>query len=706
MGILSRRAGTAVLDEPTNHTIPAELRGVPTVDDIIKSPAVPDEDRGDIELSAEARIGRTRGQQIRDNRRQVNTTFARTISKRVAMIQEGLTAAAQVMDETAEVAPAPNAVTRTWQHAAYGYVNTVGELNAGRMYVGNALSRCSLAVGKRNPDGSVEQGFDGEEPVEGLDPGVADEAAELIAAIRSPRGGQSELLRSSGEKLFVTGELYYVPNDTPMGMMFEILSTQELLRDGLTWTKYLGPGYGAEPLPAGVNPIRVWRPDGQWSMLATSSVRSCLEILEELVVLTRLVRASAISRMALAGILTLPDELDNPDEEVGPDGQQSEAMNPLAVDMINTGAKAIDDPANAAAWMPYIIQGPMEYLEGIKHIAFEAANEQQTIERTEALQRLAQGLDLPVEVILGHMNTTFTNAQQISIDTFRIHLEPTLQLICDALTVAYLWPAMAKNRGINPDDIKAGAPYPDEVLSVAVTYDAHHLISRPDRIKEMVEVFTKDVTQSAVQISEIRDALNLDPEQVVDPAEQAMRVDAIRLGKIRETIAAPATDAASPLSDAGAAVVPGESAAAQMYSSGELHRSPLDQGMAIKTVAAIEITVSRAIERLGAKVRTKAKATEREQWTGIDNVALVYHLGPVECVQLLGDDLEQVVRTDVNALMGHVSRWMAEHAMADPEERKSAACGIYTAKVIGDSIRDGKPGAVSWSVIDEILNGS
>ena len=444
----------AVPDQVPTGT-PAELRGVPSI----------------------RQAGRTtwsdRRDAVRDARRSTRSTRISELVDATA-----LTAAAMVMDPTAFNAPAPNAVTRTWQHAAYGYVNTVPELNAARMYVGNALSRCTLAVGKRNPDGSVEQGYDGEEPVEGLDNAIAQEAADLISQIRSPRGGQSELLRSSGEKMFISGELYYVPMDSPTGgMEFDILSTQELLRDGATWTKYLGPGYGADPLPEGVTPVRVWRPDGQWSMLSTSSVRSCLEILEELVVLTRLVRSSAISRMALAGVLFVPDELDTPDNGEGPDGGESEAMNPLAVDMINTGAKAIDDPANASAWMPFIIQGPAEYGQHLRHIPFEASNEQQVIQRTEAIMRLARGLDLPVEVVTGHADTTFANAAQVNIDVFRIHLEPTLQLICDALTVAYLWPAMAKARHIDPEELAAGTvEMPEDILTVAVTYDAHHLV--------------------------------------------------------------------------------------------------------------------------------------------------------------------------------------------------------------------------------------
>lgn len=670
--------------------VPIELAGVPTVTDVQR---------------AAGQIGVARRANERRNAIRTLLGGSGGESKRMKQVDEALVAAAMIMDPTALDSPAPNAVTRTWQHAANGYVNTVGELNAGRMYVGNALSRCTLAVGKRNPDGSVEQGYDGEEPVDGLDLPVAEEAADLISSIKSVRGGQSELLRSSGEKLFVSGELYYVPQDTPQGMMFDILSTQELLRDGVTWTKYLGPGYGAEPLPEGVNPIRVWRPDGQWSMLATSSVRSCMEILEELVVLTRLVRSSAISRMALAGMLFIPDELDTPDDEVGPDGGMAEATNPLAVDMINTGAKAIDDPANASAWMPFIVQGPAEYGQHIRHIAFEAASQEQVIERTEALQRLAQGLDLPVEVILGHQSTTFTNAQQISIDTFRIHLEPTLQLICDALTVAYLWPAMAKNRGINPEHLAAGEPYPDDVLSVAVTYDAHHLISLPDRAKDLIEIFTHDPTQSSIQIAELRDAVNLDPDQVVDPQEIAARVDAVRLTKIRETIQAPVSDAAVGIQSIDKAVVPGESAGADLIETigtEESRTASAELALAYRIHGAIEVTVDRSVEKLGARVRAKAKPADRAEWAAIPSAALAAFVGPDRLAETLGSDLDACLRPESTSLASHAADWAAAADIPLPLVI-GQRIGDLAQSFAMDRIRTGSVNPVPMSAVCELL---
>ena len=637
---------------------------------------------------------------------------ARVVTPSLKVTNQGLAAAAFVLDPSMNATsgyPTPNAVTRTWQHAAWGYVHSVPELNAAKMYVGNCLSRIHLTVGKRSPDGHVEQGFDGDEPVEDLDSEVATEAAELISKLRAPIGGQSELLRSFGEKVFIAGELYLIPDDTPAGLEFECLSTQELIPEGDHFERYYGPGWSPKPLAPETRPIRVWRPDSQWGRLADSSVRSALEILEELVVLTRLVRASAISRMALAGVFLIPDELDTPDDDEDADGSQAEAKNPLAVDILNTGAKAIDDPASAAAFMPYMLQGPSEFLKEVRHIPFQASGQEQVLQRTEALQRLAQGLDLPVEVILGHQATTFANAAQVSQDTFQLHIEPTIQLFCDALTVSYLWPAMAANRGIDAEHL-ADAPYPDEILTVAVTYDARALISRPDRAKEIIDTFLHDPTQMAVKISEVREALGLDPNDEVPDDELAKRIDAIRLGKIREVIPAPPSDAAVPIEDAGKAVVPGASggskiaghgaeaansaaqakAAAEEVKNQELLASGIPSRFVLRVAGAADLTVERAVERIGSRVKAKGPKAlsqeERDQIAGVPNADVPRVLGLQVVRRVLGSD--DPAQADVAAFARRVGAWAIEDGRADAEAVVNAATSIVRDAVIEKMYRD------------------
>lgn len=639
-------------------------------------------------------------------------------SKKVKDLDAVFVAAAMVMDPSqAPIGgfPAPNAVTRTWQHAAWGYTRSVPELNAAMMFVGNCLSRCKLVVGKRDASGEVEQGYDGDEPAEvSEDAGeqaawnaIAAEAAQYINQLRMPRGGQSEMLRSFGEKIFVAGECYVVPENTgpaedPTGVVFELLSTQELMPEGDRYVRYYGPGWGTDPLPPGTKPIRVWRCDGQYQMMSTSSVRSCLEILEELVVLTRLVRAAAISRMSLAGMLVIPDELDTPDEGADADGQSAEAKNPLAVDIINTGAKAIDDPASAAAWMPYLLQGPAEFIKDVRHIPFQATTQQHVIERSEAVERLARGLDLPPEKVLGHMQTTYANAGQISEDNFNLYIEPALQMICDALTEKYLWPAMAAARNITPEALDA-AGYPEDILSVAITYDARKLISRPDRTKEILELYLKDVTQCSVSIKEVREAVGLDPDGGPEDDEIAKRIDAIRLTKIREVIPAPPSDAAVPIEDAtaGKAIVPGQSAGARLAGrSGDAAAQAADQQaeqdailasaaldplrfLAERIAGAAEISCDRALEKVGSRVfSTQNKHLSDDERAAIVNVEadrVSRVLGPSVMGRVLGDD--DPTLAELAVFTKKVAAWARQAECEDPTQVASESTAILAQHV-------------------------
>jgi hypothetical protein len=620
-------------------------------------------------------------------------TYMNLQSKQLAATFDALTAAAEIQDPSDSNAGSPNASTRNWQHQAWGYTRQVGELNSAKLYVGNCLARIKLAVGKRNQDGTVDIGMDGEEPIDDFDPALADEAQKIIGTMRAKRGGQSGLMRAFGEKVFVTGECYLVPSVSAVGRVYDVLSNQELIKNGNSgkWQYFGGPGYPVEELGPDVQPIRVWRPDAQYGMIADSSVRSCMEILQELVILTRLVNAAAISRMATAGVLLIPDELDNPDDDVGPDGQISEETQPLSVDILNTGAKAIDDPASAAAFMPYILTGRADLLDKVRHIPFQGEDQEGVLKRDEAIQRLAQGLDLPVEAVRGHMDTTFANAAQISIDTFKLYIEPLVELLCEALTVCILWPTMAMTRGISPDSI-SDAGYPDEILQVAVTFDATQLVSRPDRVREIVEVFTHDETQGSVRYDELREALQLQGEGPTIE-EQTRRIDAIRLTKIREVVPAPPSDAAQPLADADKAVQPGSSGAEKVIED-RAKQVAADAGMAVRTYEVLaariagagELAVERTIDRIGARLRSKYAPAGGKTPTphaatldGVSNSRVSFILGPALVEPYAKPD--DLLGPDCSAMAKSVYRWAVECGVPDPSDLASRSSQLVVATV-------------------------
>ena len=614
--------------------------------------------------------------------------------KSLAGVEGALTAAAVVMDGStpASRGQGQSSPTKTWQHAAIGYTRNVPELSAGKMYVGNCYSRIKLKVGKRNPDGTVDEAFDGAgEVVEGLDSGLAAKAAAIIAGVRSEIGGQSEFMRSSGEKLFSVGEMYVLPVDTIAATCYEALSIEELQQNGNDpstkaprYKRMRGPGMDPTDVPASTAPIRVWRPDDVYQMLPTCSVRACLEVLEELVILTRLVRSSAISRLALSGILAIADEFDDDVDDTGVE-DDSEAAHPLIVDIILNGAKAIDDPASASSWLPYLLTGPAALIEkGLKFIEFKSDDSVNVVKRREALERLAQGLDLPVEIILGHQQTTFANAAQISEDTFKVHIEPGVKMLCDAITLGILWPSLAVESGLTADQI-AESGYPDEIMAFAVGYDASMLVSRPDMTQQILDLYLKDPTQGSVAITEVRKTVGLPGEGAPDIEEQTKRIDAVRLTKIRETIVAPPSDSAVALDQAGKAPVPGESAGqAQLETSGTKEGGRTSdtveviasaQRLALRIQAAGEVTLERCADRVGAKVRSKARSTvDLEAMAGVTNGDVARALGPHSVKRILGQ--EDPLIGEFKSFERVVATWATEAHVPDPWQLAKEVAGV------------------------------
>lgn len=579
---------------------------------------------------------------------------SKSLSKRAG----SLTAAAEILTSEKRVSATRTSPTKTWQHAVIGYGRSVPELSAAKMWVGNAHSRIFLKLGKRRPDGSCDEAFDGEEPVEGIDANVAAIGAEVVAGIRTPNGGQAEFLRAYGEKMFEVGELYVLPWDTTGGLAYRVLSVEELQKEGGGWGIFEGPGLDKIPVPDGVQPIRIWRPDDVFDALATASTRACIEILEELQILTRLVRSSSISRLALAGVLLLAAELDTElDDAGGPD--DSEIESPLIVDMILNGAKAIDDPASAASWMPYILTVPngIEIDKAAKLIEFKADDAVQAVNRKEAVQRLAQGLDVPVEIVLGHQSTTFANAAQISEDSYQLHIGPSMEFLCAGLTQSVLWPTIAARMGISEEQIEADG-YPQEILDVGVMHDASRLVSRPDRTKDVIAAYRADTTQTAVSNQDLRLAVGLDADGGPTPEETAIRVDSIRLQKIRENILAPASDAAVSLDDAATkAVIPGESEGSKL-----IGQASTAGALALRISAAADFMLERSAERTGSTIRNRAKGDVLTTLSGVSNGDVTRTIGPTHADKLLNGS--EPWRGDLATFESMVAEWVQDAGIA------------------------------------------
>lgn len=412
------------------------------------------------------------------------------------MTRENLTGAASIFTKGStppEAVPPPSA-TRAWQTEAWGFYDLVGEFQNAALLYGNCFRRCLLVPAIADDDGSLSLTFDDEAPEKkGLD-----HDAGIIQELYSPFGGQGYLMQRIGVSWVVVGECFLYQNDARDGNAgtWEVLSTDELrpLSSGagwdtqqnadVRWVRWYGPGFNPRNLPDDAYIVRMWRPHGRYSRHANSSARALLEILDEIVLLTREVRGETVSRISSAGILAVADEFDFPNsDDAQPD---TEDFDPFTRELLDTMMTAITDKESAAGIAPIVLRAPAELIDkGLKYLSFARPDAAVAMaKRREALERFAQGIELPPEWIFGHASTTFANAFQITDDAFRVYIEPGLVDVCENLTRGYLWPKLMEEAGLAISD-----PVPPEIRKHRIWYDASHLIAKPDRTQDAKEAF-------------------------------------------------------------------------------------------------------------------------------------------------------------------------------------------------------------------------
>lgn len=440
---------------------------------------------------------------------------------------EGITAAAQRYDLTSEADVKRLAKSQEqWQADAWFYVDAVGEAKYAERFIANAFRQIRLfAAWQRDgesepvnvraavmPTDSAADLPSGEEastidPADFLDEKWAAIAERIVAEFAARDGGQAVLMERMGVNLFVPGECYLVnrkvperrpamiadpaasggerlerPDEIPKVDDWEVRAADEIrksTRDDKRVMLVDSPDQrdGVE-LDADAYVERVWRKHGRWSAWADSNFRAAVGTLEELDLLNRLARASIRSAL-VAGFVTFPDELDfgAADQPAGEGSGAPGKKVSLDREIVELFTTVVGDEADPNSIAPAPIRGPKEFLDGIRHIAIPSrygAGERAQYE--DAVKKLARTLDLPVEVLLGMMQTTFANAAQIDQDTYDDHLAPLVSVAVEAVTFGLLRPMM----------LEEGCP-PDVVARLVAAADPSQLVRRPDRGKVAAE---------------------------------------------------------------------------------------------------------------------------------------------------------------------------------------------------------------------------
>lgn len=395
-----------------------------------------------------------------------------------------------------------------WQEEAWRHYDICGELRYIANWIGNAVSRCRLYVAEVDDSGRPGE--------EATDPDIIAIAETMFGG----PAGRAEAQRALGIHLTVPGEAYIVAESVEKADtdIWYVASTTEVRRnnDKIVVDRSNIYGGGKRELEEKKDLlIRVWTPHPRRHDLADTAVRAVLPILREIEQLTKHVFAQIDSRLAGAGLLLLPNEIEFPRDENDPNDLQG-FMQVLARNM-GAALSSREDPSSL---VPVMAKVPGEYVDKIKHLTFETPLTEAAKElRQEAIRRLALALDVPPEILLGQGSANHWSAWQIEEAAVKVHVVPVVSRIADALTSAYLTPAL-KILGEDPERF-------------TFWFDTSPLTQRPDRQAEAKDAHALGLISDKA----MRQAGNWSEEDAPDDDERQRRL-VIELIKLNPAFAA------------------------------------------------------------------------------------------------------------------------------------------------------------------------
>jgi len=619
-----------------------------------------------------------------------------------------------------------------WQQRAWAYYRVSGPLHFAGRFVGNALSKIKLIAAEEDDDDP------GTEP----QPTSNEAIKQAVKNLKSKRGGQASLLRNFGANLFICGEANLVGWEEPdKTQNWIVLSIDELVaRIGdRSFGRRVGPGLVEVPLPEAAYVTRIWNESPQYSGLADSSVMTVLDDAELLILMTQAEKALSRSRIAGAGILKFPNSLLLPargaDDVRRGQGQLVHGVDATPTMEAFQGALTtpLEQFGHASEVVPIIVTGEGDALDQLQHMTLDRKQDARFKEKREtALQNMAVGIDLPPEVLLGTSQVSHWGAWQIEEQTFKAHLQPFIELVCDALTIGYLQPAAKR----------AGVKDPEKYI---IWYDPAGLVVKPDRSGDAKDLHDRIVISDAA----LRRESDFPETDKPDGKEYAMRVG-LKLADAKMAVTGEVPEPAAPEAEGGPPALPFEDKTAEergmedpdkpsdaakaipatadrpnpaattttpgpptMLASAAPGRrlarlgtrlARLDQDLMQRLRIAGDAAVQRALERAGAKIRTKARHDQfgMHLSDGIANEDLACHMGR-EKVRALGfavddeldlpeDGLEDLGDNDLLApalipFRSKAQRWIADAqvaAMRDIAQSVAEERGIEFADLYDD----------------------
>lgn len=461
-----------------------------------------------------------------------------------------------------------------WQEDSWDYFDTVPEEKHLVWWVGNLLALVDLfpaielvdgtvvAIDATDPDTITDATPAGTmyaaqiNPATGVayaSPALVERAVNEWARLRPANSGQSDLQRALAMNFEVAGECSLVGRAAREAVApdvnrrvdgkpaeperWEIRSVSEVYEKDGKWHIRSEPGKDGEPIGDDDDVIRLYMQHPRWKLLADCNMRAVIEECRLLQVLNGQMYAEHASKAA-AGGFTWPRGLSlvkaqpgpGPDEGPEPEEGDEKAEGPPMDDLVEALTWPGHDPTDVNSRVPFFVIGEKELLhpDFLRRLDFSRTTGVELDARIAArVERFAHGVAAPVEVVEGHRNTTFSNAEQIDENEFDDYLQPRVVTMCDVLSEGFLRPQI-----LAPLPVVEGAPVLTvspftvaEVAEVFVWYDASPIIGSPN----LSEAADSALDRFAVSRVGYRKMRRIPEEYAPDEAEQ-LAMFALRRG--------------------------------------------------------------------------------------------------------------------------------------------------------------------------------
>jgi hypothetical protein len=319
-----------------------------------------------------------------------------------------------------------------WQRIAWDFYDTNSQLHNAVDYVGNACSLVRIYVANVDENGVRQDEVAGDE-----------EIAALADTLFGGPAAKAEILRALAESLTVAGECYLIgmASRPAWGDKWMVLAPSEVRRQGkIVWIN-VGHAVREQLNPGRDIIVRVHTPHPRRPLLADSPVRALLDCLHRMREIQLYKRSQFNSRIANAVVLPVPETL------VIPKGDsEAPSVYDIYQQLFEVMTSNLEGKGTAAQIAPILWPMPLAELEAMKGmtpIKFESvlSDALSAMEKAE-MQNLAIGINVPVEIQLGSQEMNHWGVWFAGEEFIVKSVMPIMGRIVDAITTAYLTPAL------------------------------------------------------------------------------------------------------------------------------------------------------------------------------------------------------------------------------------------------------------------------